>query len=54
MGKKRSREEGKDAPPADTGADRMDEDSSDDEVRDTRLARMRQTMAHALTWQSGL
>ncbi|KAK5998333.1 Protein BCP1 [Cladobotryum mycophilum] len=31
MGKKRSREEGKDVPPADAGADRMDEDSSDDE-----------------------
>ncbi|KAL6884245.1 p21-C-terminal region-binding domain-containing protein [Trichoderma longibrachiatum] len=31
MGKKRSREEAKDAPPADAGADRMDEDSSDDE-----------------------
>jgi protein BCP1 len=33
MGKKRSREEAKDVPPADGGADRMDEDSSDDEVR---------------------
>ncbi|OTA03188.1 hypothetical protein A9Z42_0036270 [Trichoderma parareesei] len=31
MGKKRSREEAKDAPPADAGAERMDEDSSDDE-----------------------
>ncbi|PTB80676.1 hypothetical protein M440DRAFT_1436209 [Trichoderma longibrachiatum ATCC 18648] len=31
MGKKRSREEAKDTPPADAGADRMDEDSSDDE-----------------------
>ncbi|KAL6881384.1 p21-C-terminal region-binding domain-containing protein [Trichoderma novae-zelandiae] len=31
MGKKRSREEAKEAPPADAGADRMDEDSSDDE-----------------------
>jgi protein BCP1 len=33
MGKKRSREEAKDVPPADGGADRMDEDSSDEEVR---------------------
>ena len=33
MGKKRSREEAKDVPPADAGADRMEEDSSDDEVR---------------------
>ncbi|KID99204.1 bcp1, partial [Metarhizium majus ARSEF 297] len=31
MGKKRSREEGKDAPPADAGVDKMDEDGSDDE-----------------------
>ncbi|UKZ73647.1 Mss4p nuclear export [Trichoderma virens FT-333] len=31
MGKKRSREEAKDVPPADGGAERMDEDSSDDE-----------------------
>lgn len=34
MGKKRSREEGKDAPPADAGVDKMDEDGSDDEVHD--------------------
>ena len=32
MGKKRSREDGKDAPPADAGVDKMDQDSSDDEV----------------------
>ncbi|OAA43616.1 bcp1-like protein [Metarhizium rileyi] len=31
MGKKRSREEGKDAPPPDDGIDRMDEDGSDEE-----------------------
>ncbi|POR31194.1 Protein BCP1 [Tolypocladium paradoxum] len=31
MGRKRSREEGKDAPPADAGVDKMDQDSSDDE-----------------------
>ncbi|OAQ59643.1 BCP1 protein [Pochonia chlamydosporia 170] len=31
MGKKRSREEGKEVPPADAGADRMDEDSNDEE-----------------------
>ncbi|KAG6040901.1 Mss4p nuclear export [Claviceps citrina] len=31
MGKKRSREDGKDAPAADAGADRMDEDSGEEE-----------------------
>ncbi|KND87830.1 Protein BCP1 [Tolypocladium ophioglossoides CBS 100239] len=31
MGKKRTREDGKDAPPADNSVDKMDQDSSDDE-----------------------
>ena len=35
MGKKRAREaEGKEVPPANNDVDKMDEDSSDDEVRD--------------------